>query len=43
MQFTKDSFYMALRDRLAALNPQRTVTLERSDAAGGDCGGKRDW
>jgi len=27
MQFTKDSFYMALRERLAALNPQRTVTL----------------
>jgi hypothetical protein len=27
MQFTKDSFCMALRERLAALNPQRTVTL----------------
>jgi hypothetical protein len=27
MQFTKDSFYMALRDRLGALNPQRTVML----------------
>src|SRR6266581_1877304 len=27
MQFAKDSFYMALRERLAALNPQRTVTL----------------
>lgn len=27
MQFTKDSFYMALRERLAALNPERTVTL----------------
>ncbi len=27
MQFAKDSFYMALRDRLAALNPSRTVTL----------------
>jgi hypothetical protein len=27
MQFAKDSFYMALRDRLAALNPNRTVTL----------------
>ncbi len=27
MQFAKDSFYMALRDRLMALNPQRTVTL----------------
>ena len=27
MQFTKDSFYIALRERLASLNPQRTVTL----------------
>ncbi len=27
MQFTKDSFYMALQTRLAALNPQQTVTL----------------
>lgn len=27
MQNTKDSFYVALRDRLAALNPARTVTL----------------
>ena len=27
MQFTKDSFYMALRERLAALNPARTVTV----------------
>jgi hypothetical protein len=27
MQFAKDSFYMALRERLAALNPARTVTL----------------
>jgi hypothetical protein len=27
MQFTKDSFYMALRERLIALNPQRVVTL----------------
>ena len=27
MQFAKDSFYMALRDRLASLNPQRTVTV----------------
>jgi hypothetical protein len=27
MQFTKDSFYMALRQRLAALNPLRTITL----------------
>ena len=27
MQFAKDSFYMGLRDRLAALNPSRTVTI----------------
>src|SRR5882724_22914 len=27
MQFTKDSFYMALRQRLAAVNPGRTVTV----------------
>jgi hypothetical protein len=27
MQFAKDSFYMALQSRLAALNPLRTVTL----------------
>jgi len=27
MQFAKDSFYMAMRERLAALNPARTVTL----------------
>lgn len=27
MQFAKDSFYMALRERLMSLNPQRTVTL----------------
>lgn len=27
MQFAKDSFYMTLRDRLAALNPKRTITL----------------
>jgi hypothetical protein len=27
MQFAKDTFYMTLRSRLAALNPQRTVTL----------------
>jgi len=28
MQSAKDSFYVALRDRLAALNPQRTVFLD---------------
>jgi len=27
MQFAKDSFYMALRERLSSLNPQRVVTM----------------
>jgi hypothetical protein len=27
MQFTKDTFYITLRDRLAAFNPTRTITL----------------
>jgi len=27
MQFAKDSFYVALRDRLAATNPARTVSI----------------
>ena len=27
MQFTKDTFYIALRDRLAAINPSRLITL----------------
>lgn len=27
MQFTKDSFYMTLLNRLVALNPQQTITL----------------
>ena len=27
MQFAKDSFYTALRDRLAVVNPARTVTI----------------
>lgn len=27
MQFAKDSFFLALRERLAAVNPARTVTL----------------
>jgi hypothetical protein len=27
MQFAKDTFYVTLRDRLASLNPQRTVLL----------------
>lgn len=28
MQSTKDSFYVALRDRLVAIDPSRTVTLD---------------
>jgi len=28
MQSAKDSFYMALRDRLASVNPNRAITLE---------------
>ncbi len=28
MQATKDSFYVALRDRLVAVDPQRTVTID---------------
>lgn len=28
MQAAKDSFYMALRDRLAALNPARTIVID---------------
>lgn len=28
MQYAKDSFYVALRDRLAEVNPQRTVTVD---------------
>lgn len=31
MQFAKDSFSMALRERLAALNPARTVMLHGSE------------
>ncbi|MDP9268581.1 MAG: hypothetical protein M3P27_09710 [Acidobacteriota bacterium] len=31
MQYTKDSFYIALRDRLAALDPARTVFLDGAD------------
>jgi len=27
MQFTKDTFYIALRDRLAIVNPSRVITL----------------
>jgi hypothetical protein len=28
MQFAKDSFYVALRDRLAVVNPERTITVD---------------
>ena len=28
MQAAKDSFYMALRERLAALNPARTMVID---------------
>ena len=28
MQFAKDSFYLALRDRLAALDPERKVLVD---------------
>lgn len=28
MQFAKDSFYLTLRDRLAALNPERKVVID---------------
>jgi len=28
MQYAKDTFYVALRDRLAVVNPARTVTVE---------------
>ena len=28
MQPTKDSFYISLRDRLVAVDPNRTVTLD---------------
>jgi len=28
MQFAKDSFYVALRDRLAVVNPQRTMAVD---------------
>jgi hypothetical protein len=31
LQSAKDSFYVALRERLAALNPQRTVNLAGQD------------
>lgn len=31
LQFAKDSFYVALRERLTALNPQRTITLAGQD------------
>lgn len=31
MQFAKDSFYAALRERLAALNPARTIVLNGAE------------
>lgn len=34
MQATKDSFYVALRTRLAAANPQRTVTIDGASRPG---------
>src|SRR5215472_14884560 len=34
MQNAKDSFYMALRTRLAALNPQRTILLRGATRPG---------
>lgn len=34
MQFTKDSFYMTLLERLVALDPQRTVTLNGTTRPG---------
>ncbi len=34
MQNAKDSFYMALRTRLTAINPERTILLRGSRAAG---------
>jgi hypothetical protein len=34
MQNAKDSFYMALRTRLAALNPNRTILLRGADRPG---------
>ena len=35
MQNAKDTFYVTLRDRLAAVNPARTMVLRGSDAAWG--------
>ena len=34
MQAAKDSFYMALRDRLAALNPARTIQMNKETRPG---------
>lgn len=31
MQFTKDTFYLALRDRLAALDPKRKVVIDGAE------------
>jgi len=34
MQFAKDSFYIALRDRLAVVNPARTVNIDGNSRPG---------
>jgi len=34
MQFAKDSFFLALQQRLASLNPQRTVTINGATVPG---------
>ncbi len=34
MQFAKDSFYIALRDRLAVLNPARVVSIDGNQRPG---------
>ena len=36
MQAAKDTFLRTLADRLAVVNPARTVTLGRGVASGGD-------
>ena len=34
MQFAKDSFFLALQQRLAGLNPARTVTVNGATVRG---------
>ena len=41
MQNAKDTFYVTLRDRLAAVNPARTIVRARGDAAWRAGGGER--